>query len=157
MLVAQSCLTLCDPMDYSLPGSSVHGILQERILEWVAIPSSRGIFLTQGSNLGLLHCRHMLYHLNHLGSPGQGNLKAQDVAFESRNSNQRLMIKIDILFSKSLYFFAPSLFLFLLLCIYQDQTDLLIVFLTFKITLRQINIQSHVVFSLVKKGKAFSP
>ena len=37
-LVVQSCLTLCDPMDYSLPGSSVHGILQARILEWVAIP-----------------------------------------------------------------------------------------------------------------------
>ena len=37
----QSCLTLCDPMDCSPPGSSVHGILQARILEWVAIPSSR--------------------------------------------------------------------------------------------------------------------
>ena len=40
--VAQSCLTLCDPMDRSLPGSSIHGILQARILEWVAIFSSRG-------------------------------------------------------------------------------------------------------------------
>ena len=38
----QSCLTLCDPMDCSSPGSSVHGILQTRILEWVPIPSSRG-------------------------------------------------------------------------------------------------------------------
>ena len=38
----QFCLTLCDPMDCSLPGSSVHGILQARILEWVAISSSRG-------------------------------------------------------------------------------------------------------------------
>ena len=37
MEVAQSCLTLCDPMDCSLPGSSVHGILQTRILEWAAI------------------------------------------------------------------------------------------------------------------------
>ena len=37
VLVAQSCLTLCDPMGCSLPGSSVHGILQARILEWVAI------------------------------------------------------------------------------------------------------------------------
>ena len=42
MLSLQSCPTLCDPMDYSLPGSSVHGILQARILEWVAMPSSRG-------------------------------------------------------------------------------------------------------------------
>ena len=40
-LVAQSCPTLCDPMDCSLPGSSVHGILQARILERVAMPSSR--------------------------------------------------------------------------------------------------------------------
>ena len=42
VLVSQSCLTLCDPIDCSLPGSSVHGILQARILEWVAISFSRG-------------------------------------------------------------------------------------------------------------------
>ena len=42
VLVAQSCLTLCDPMDCSLLGSSVQGILQARILEWVAISFSRG-------------------------------------------------------------------------------------------------------------------
>ena len=36
----QSCLTLCDTMNYNPPGSSVHGILQARILEWVAMPSS---------------------------------------------------------------------------------------------------------------------
>ena len=41
-LLTQLCLTLCDPMDCSPPGSSVHGIFQERILEWVAMPSSRG-------------------------------------------------------------------------------------------------------------------
>ena len=41
-LVAQSCLTLCNPTDCSPPGSSVHGILQARMLEWVAMPSSRG-------------------------------------------------------------------------------------------------------------------
>ena len=40
-LVAQSCPTLCDPMDSSPPGSSVYGIIQARILEWVAMPSSR--------------------------------------------------------------------------------------------------------------------
>ena len=38
----QSCLTFCDPMDYSQPGSSIRGILQERVLEWVAISFSRG-------------------------------------------------------------------------------------------------------------------
>ena len=42
VLVTQSCLTLCDPVDCNPPGSSVHGILQARILEWVAMPSSRG-------------------------------------------------------------------------------------------------------------------
>ena len=41
MLVAQSCPTLCHSLDCSTPGSSVHGILQARILEWVAIPSPR--------------------------------------------------------------------------------------------------------------------
>ena len=72
----QSCLTLCDPMDCSPPGSSVHGILQSRILEWVAIPFSRRRGKAAQScltlcelNWGLLHCRQMLYHLSHQGSP----------------------------------------------------------------------------------------
>ena len=42
VLIAQLCLTVCDPMDCSPPGSSVHGIHQARILEWVAMSSSRG-------------------------------------------------------------------------------------------------------------------
>ena len=42
MLLLQSCPTLCDPMNYNLPGSSVQGILQARIPEWAAVPSSRG-------------------------------------------------------------------------------------------------------------------
>ena len=89
--VAQSCPTLCNPMDYT-----VHGILQARILEWVAFPFSRGssqprdwthepqrkpkntgvgslsllqgIFLTQESNQGLLQCRRILYQVSHQGS-----------------------------------------------------------------------------------------
>ena len=68
-LVTQSFLTLWDPMDCSPPGSSVHGILQARTLEWVAMPSSRGIFPTQGLNPGLPHCRWILYCLSHPGSP----------------------------------------------------------------------------------------
>ena len=51
----------CDLMDCSLPGSSIHGISQARILEGVAISSSRGIFPTQGSNPICLHCRRILY------------------------------------------------------------------------------------------------
>ena len=50
----QSCPTLCHPMDCSLPGSSVHGISQARILEWVAIPSP-GDLPTQGLTSHLLH------------------------------------------------------------------------------------------------------
>ena len=58
---AQSCLTLCDPMDCSLPGSSVYGILQGRILEYSFL---QGIFQTQGLNLGLPHCKQILYCLS---------------------------------------------------------------------------------------------
>ena len=65
----QSCLTVCDPIDCSPPRSSVHGFLQARILEWVAIPFSRGVFPTQGSNPSFPHCRQILYYLSHRGSP----------------------------------------------------------------------------------------
>ena len=70
-LVAQSFPTLYGPMDYSLPGSSVRGISQAKILEWVAISFSRGSCWprdrTQVSRIvgGLLHCRQTLYWLNH--------------------------------------------------------------------------------------------
>ena len=68
----QSCPTLCNPMGCSLPGSSVHGILQERILEWVAMPSSRGssgltdrTHVPYASSIG----KQVLYHYtDHLGS-----------------------------------------------------------------------------------------
>ena len=63
----QLCLTLCNPMDCRLPGSSVCGIPQARILEWVVMPFSRG-----SSNPHLyVSCisRQILYHYHHLGSP----------------------------------------------------------------------------------------
>ena len=64
---------MSDPLQthgpYSLPGSSVHAILQARIRDWVAIPFSRGIFPTQGTNPGLFHCRQILYCLSDQGSP----------------------------------------------------------------------------------------
>ena len=55
-------------MDCNSPDFSVHGILQARILEWVATPYSRGCSL-RGSNLRLLHCREISLPLSHLGSP----------------------------------------------------------------------------------------
>ena len=108
LLVLNNCFQMT--VDYSLPVSSIHGILWARILEWVAMPSSRGssrprdqtqvsliaggfctvwatkqskntgvgslsllegIFWTQESNQGLLHCRWTLYQLNYQGSPLQ--------------------------------------------------------------------------------------
>ena len=56
--VAQSCSTLCDPMDYT-----THGILQARILEWVAFPFFRGSWTR------FPHCRQILHQLSHKGSP----------------------------------------------------------------------------------------
>ena len=68
-LVSQLCRTLCNPMYYSPPGSSVHGDSPGRntgkgchaLLQW--------IFPTPGLNPGLLNCRQILYHLGHQGSP----------------------------------------------------------------------------------------
>ena len=71
--VAQSCMTLCDAMDCSPPGSSVHGIPQARILEWVAISSSRGS--SGPRDRTRISCIHPLYWqvdslpLSYLGSP----------------------------------------------------------------------------------------
>jgi len=48
-------------MDCGLPDSSIHVILQARIPEWFAMPFSRGIFPTQGIDLGLLHCQQIVY------------------------------------------------------------------------------------------------
>ena len=73
-LVTQSCLTLCDPIDCSLPGSTIPGIFQAGILAWSVLPvpspenlPDSGIFLTKGLNLGLRHYRQMLYHLSYQG------------------------------------------------------------------------------------------
>ena len=74
--VTKLCLTLCNPMDCSWPGSSVHGISQTSILEWIAISFSMGIFPTQGSNSHLLLGRQIIYqwatreaHINSRGLP----------------------------------------------------------------------------------------
>ena len=68
----QSCPTLFDTVDLGLPGSSVHGSLQARILEWVAMPSSRGSSPPRDrTHISYIPCtdRRVLYHLHHLGSP----------------------------------------------------------------------------------------
>ena len=63
------CPTLGNAMDSSSPGSSVHGILQARILVWVAIPFSRGSSQPK-DRTQVLHYRQILYHLRHQESPG---------------------------------------------------------------------------------------
>ena len=82
MKVAQSCLTLCDSRDYT-----VHGILQVRILEWVALSLLQGVFPTQGSNPRLPHCRQILHQLSHKGSPRI--LEWVAYPFSSRSSRSR--------------------------------------------------------------------
>ena len=64
--VAKSCPTPCDPNDYSLPDSSVHGLLQTRILEWVAVPSLRDL-TNLGIELRSPHCWWAVYHQNQKG------------------------------------------------------------------------------------------
>ena len=79
VLVAQLYSTLCNPMDCGLPGSSVHGILQTRILEWLAIPFSRGSSWPR--NWTQVSCTvGSLYHLNHQGSP-DGSLQFEISTF----------------------------------------------------------------------------
>ena len=68
----QLCLTLCDPMDYRMPGSSVHGILQARVLQWFGMPSSSGSFWPRDWTLISYVSRiggQVLYHKHYLGSP----------------------------------------------------------------------------------------
>ena len=68
-LVTQSCPTVWDPMDCSPPDSSVHGDSPGKNTGVGCHAILQGIFLTQRSNPGVLHCRPILYHLSHQGSP----------------------------------------------------------------------------------------
>ena len=88
-LVAQSCLTVYDPMDCSPPGSSVHGILQARILEWVAMPFSRGssqprdrtqVSCIAGGFFTVWATREAQYYWSGSLSLLQGNLPTQELS-----------------------------------------------------------------------------
>ena len=94
VLVTQLCLTLCNPIDCSPPGSSVHGILQARIPEWVAISFSLGrIFPTQGLNPSLLYWQADSLPLSQLGSP----------LFPQSAFSQRLIISTHVSLRWALY------------------------------------------------------
>ena len=95
--VCVSCSVLLNSLRpfglYSLSGSSVQGIFQARILEWVAISFSRGSSLTQGLNLCLLHCRRILYPFSHQGSLS-GCIRPITGKFNNGFGKQRQLIKI---------------------------------------------------------------
>ena len=87
-LVTQSCTTLCDPMDCSPPASSVHGILQERILDLVNIFSSKWSFPPRDRTQVSWIFRWIRYHLSHQRSPRE---KLRDVKRkDQRRWKQRL-------------------------------------------------------------------
>ena len=69
MLSCLVALTLCNPMDYSPPGSSIHGDSPGKNAGVGCHALLQGIIPTQGSNAGLLHCRRILHHLGYQGSP----------------------------------------------------------------------------------------
>ena len=93
----QLCPTLCDPMDHSLPGSSVHGILQVRKLEWVALPSSRGSFPPRDQTCvsTVLHW-WVLNHQHHLGSPTYMCMYWQFYAQESKEATFEHKVKVKV-------------------------------------------------------------
>ena len=70
--VAQSCPTLCDPMDCSLPGFSVHAIFQARVLEWVAISFSRGSYPPRDQDQVSRIVGRLFNRLSHQGSRMHG-------------------------------------------------------------------------------------
>ena len=82
----QSCPILCDPMDCTLPGSSVHEIFQARIPEWGTISYVQGIFPTQGSNLHLLCLLHWQMGSLPLTPPGKPTTTFHKLSWKVKNT-----------------------------------------------------------------------
>ena len=87
------------PMDCSPPGISVNGIFPARVLEWVAISFSRGVFLTLGSNPGLPHWRQMLYPLSHQGSLLYTGNTVNQLQFNLKKKRKKRSLVLDPPFS----------------------------------------------------------
>ena len=105
--VAQSCPTLSNPMDYSLPGSSVHGIFQARVLEWVAIAFSRpslGI-----ANYQLTNLFNTLKGDPNLNSPRSLSQEAQEELYLVKNKLQKQFLTLIRLDLHLELFILPSL------------------------------------------------
>ena len=102
-LVTQSCPTLCDPMDCSLPGSSVHGDSPGKNTGVGCHALLQRIFPTQGSSLGLPHCRQILY-CEPPGKPkniGVGSLSLLQGIFPTQESSRGLLHCRQILYQLS--------------------------------------------------------
>jgi len=95
-LVAQLCPTLCDPINCSPPGSSVHGNSPGKNTGVGCHALLQGIFPTQGSNVGLLHCRQILYQLSYQGSLRDALLTSKSVWHFNHNSYLILVILINL-------------------------------------------------------------
>ena len=90
--VAQLCLTLCDPMNCSPPGSSVHGASPGKNTGVGCRTLIQGIFPTQRSNAVLLHCRHIIYHLSQNSkNTGVGRLSLLQGIFRTQELNRSLL------------------------------------------------------------------
>ena len=112
--VTQSCPTLCDPMDCNPPGSSVHGIVQARTLEWVAISSPRGSSWPKDwTHVSCISCidRWIFFFfflpLSHLGSPTWRWGKSKDEHSRQRGNKH-------VIWSEFFYFWGAVCFLVLL-------------------------------------------
>ena len=116
--VAQSCPKLCNPMDCSPPGSSVHGVSPGKNTGAGCHALLQGIFPTQGWNSGLLPCRRVLYHLGHQGSPIRIHMASLfRISFPFRSPQSTLQELISSCFiHSSVYYFSTSLPLLPTLC-----------------------------------------
>ena len=100
VLVTQSCPTLCDPGDCSLcPGNS-----PDKKTGMGSYSFLQGIFLTQRSILGLPHCRQILYHLSHQGSPI--HLKHREA--ETQNGSRDKSSNLSLYTLSIVFFFFPA-------------------------------------------------
>ena len=95
-LVAQSCPTLCDPMNCRPPDCSVHGDSPGKNTGVGHHALLQGIFPTQGSNPGLAHCRQILHHLSHQGSSGQGGLLSLFYRRRNRVSKCKSLSRVQL-------------------------------------------------------------
>ena len=117
--VAQLCLTLCDPMDCSPPGSSVHGDSPGKNTGVPCHALLQGIFPTQGSNPGLLHCRRILFPFEPPGKPKNttvGSLSLLQGIFPAQELNWGLLHCRQILYQLSYQgstYTVPSILFFI--------------------------------------------